>query len=84
MGAGQSRPRDWQPAMACAFRRCIYPHRTGPQAAALVSQAGEGLDPKSPDTEYVAVLLKNLDEQGEPTSLQRAIVAIRTEAGQLF
>lgn len=54
------------------------------QAMTLVAQAGEGLDPKEDDTAYVSALLKNLDEQGEPTSLQRAIVAIRTEAGQLF
>jgi hypothetical protein len=54
------------------------------QALALVTQAGEDLDPKDSDTEYVATLLRKLDEQGEPTTLQRAIVAVRTEAGQLF
>lgn len=54
------------------------------QALSLIAQAGEGLDPKEEDEMYVAVLLKKLDEQGEPTILQRAIVAIRTEAGQLF
>ncbi|HND87230.1 MAG TPA: hypothetical protein PK971_02815 [Saprospiraceae bacterium] len=54
------------------------------QALALVTHAGEGLDPQSPDDEYVNVLLQKLDEQGEPNALQRAIVAIRTEAGRLF
>jgi len=54
------------------------------QALALVTHAGETLDPKTSDEEYVATLLRKLDEQGEPTILQRAIVAIRTEAGQLF
>ena len=54
------------------------------QALALVAQSGEGLDPKEEDAAYLGALLRNLDEQGEPTSLQRAIVAIRTEAGQLF
>lgn len=54
------------------------------QALALVTHASETLDPKASDEEYVATLLRKLDEQGEPTILQRAIVAIRTEAGQLF
>ncbi len=54
------------------------------QALSIVAESGQDLDPSSSADEYVSVLLKNLDEQGEPTSLQRAIVAIRTEAGQLF
>lgn len=54
------------------------------QGLAVVTQAAEGLDPQQPDDDYVNRLLQKLDEQGEPTTLQRAIVAIRTEAGQLF
>lgn len=54
------------------------------QALSLVAEAGEGLNPEASDEEYVDVLLQKLDEQGEPNALQRAIIAIRTEAGRLF
>jgi len=54
------------------------------QTLQLVTQSAEGIDPQAPDAEYVNVLLQNLEEQGLPTPLQRAIIAIRMEAGQLF
>jgi hypothetical protein len=49
-----------------------------------VSNVAEGLDNESPDTILVDRLLKFVEEQGDATLLQKAIVAIRTEAGQLF
>lgn len=50
----------------------------------IISDAAEGLSPDQPDDEYVARILQILDEQEGLGPLQRAIVAIRTEAGRLF
>jgi hypothetical protein len=50
----------------------------------IVSRAGEGLDAQSSDDVLVDRLLRITAEQGDVSLLQRAIVAIRTEAGQLF
>ncbi len=54
------------------------------EALAAVSRAAEGLDVQSNADEFVARLLQSADEQGHATPLQRAIIAIRTEAAQLF
>ena len=54
------------------------------EALAAVSRAAEDLDVQSGDTEFIARLLQAADQQGYATPLQRAIVAIRTEAAQLF
>jgi hypothetical protein len=50
----------------------------------LISQASEGLDPAAGDDLLVNRLLSAIDERGEVTLLQKALIAIRTEAGQLF
>lgn len=50
----------------------------------FVVQAAEGLDPDADDEVLVDMLLRMLDNQGQPTPLQKAIIALRTEAGQLF
>lgn len=54
------------------------------QTMTLITQAAQGLDPKEDAEALVQKLLKALDEQGFPSPLQRAIIAVRTEAGQLF
>ncbi len=54
------------------------------QTLSLVTQAAEELDPKADAQVLVDKLFTALDEQGMPTSLNRAIMAIRMEAGQLF
>ncbi len=54
------------------------------QTMMLISQAGEGLDPKEDAEALVGKLFAAIDEQGFPTPLQRAIIAVRMEAGQLF
>lgn len=54
------------------------------QTLSLVTQASEGLDSKADAQLLVDKLFAALDEQGMPTSLNRAIMAIRMEAGQLF
>ncbi|TNE58547.1 MAG: hypothetical protein EP344_09895 [Bacteroidetes bacterium] len=50
----------------------------------LITQAGEGLDPEANADQLVDRLFALLDEQGSPSPLETAAVAIRTEAGQLF
>jgi len=50
----------------------------------FVNQTAPDLDSKADSNELVAALLAALDEQGYNTMLQKAIIAIRTEAGQLF
>jgi hypothetical protein len=54
------------------------------QTLELITQAAEGLDPQEGDEALVRRLFAMLEAQGEPTPLQQAIVAIRTEAGRLF
>lgn len=54
------------------------------QTLSLITQASEGIDPKEDAEALVKKLFAALDEQGFPTPLQRAIIAVRTEAGQLF
>ncbi len=54
------------------------------QTLELIAQAAEGLDPQGGDEALVRRLFAMLEAQGEPTPLQQAIVAIRTEAGRLF
>ncbi len=54
------------------------------QTLTLITQAAEGLDPQASDEALVQRLFAMLEVQGEPTPLQQAIIAIRTEAGQLF
>jgi hypothetical protein len=49
----------------------------------LVSQTAPELDPQGDCAELVGALLERLEQQPN-TPLQRALVAIRTEAGQLF
>jgi hypothetical protein len=50
---------------------------------ALVTMAGPDLDPDADASQLTASLLSALDEQ-PITPLQTAIMAVRTEAGQLF
>ncbi|MFN0173767.1 MAG: hypothetical protein ACKVU0_03880 [Saprospiraceae bacterium] len=50
---------------------------------ALVTMTGSELDPDAPAEALVNALLQALDEQNI-TPLQTAILAVRTEAGQLF
>ncbi len=50
----------------------------------FVVQAAEGLDPQASDDVLVEMLLRMLNNQGQPTPLQKAVIALRTEAGQLF
>ncbi|MBV6441324.1 MAG: hypothetical protein DYG98_03615 [Haliscomenobacteraceae bacterium CHB4] len=50
----------------------------------FVAQTASDLDPKADAEVLVHELLKTLDEKGGATVLQKALVAIRTEAGQLF
>ena len=50
----------------------------------LIAKASEGLKPEADAQELVERILVLLDEQGSPSTLQTAIIAVRTEAGQLF
>lgn len=50
----------------------------------LVVQTAEDLDPKADSGLLVNALLEELDKKEGATVLQKALVAIRTEAGQLF
>ncbi|MBL7805861.1 MAG: hypothetical protein JNL02_19120 [Saprospiraceae bacterium] len=50
----------------------------------LVVTASAGLDPQAPDDALVENLIRLLEQQGQPSPLQRAIMALRAEAGQLF
>lgn len=50
----------------------------------LVVQAAEDLDPQAADDQLVEMLLRMAGNQSQPTPLQRAVIALRTEAGQLF
>lgn len=54
------------------------------QTLMLVASCSEGLDPQADAEALVQKLLKALDEQGGMNPLITALVAIRTEAGQLF
>ncbi len=54
------------------------------ETMAAVSRAAEGLDPESDADALVYQILQTVDEQNGATPLQRAIIAIRTEAAQLF
>lgn len=54
------------------------------ETLAAVSRAAEELDVQDNDEEFIARLLHSADQQGYATPLQRAIIAIRTEAAQLF
>ncbi|MEI6408086.1 MAG: hypothetical protein WCR52_01770 [Bacteroidota bacterium] len=54
------------------------------ETLSLISQAADGLDPDGPDQMLVDKLLYVLDSPGVVDPLNRALVAIRTEAGQLF
>ncbi len=50
----------------------------------FVAQTAPDLDPKADAGALVNALLHSLDEKEDVTVLQKALVAIRTEAGQLF
>jgi hypothetical protein len=50
----------------------------------LVSETAPDLDPKADSGELVNALLKDIEQQGGNTMLNKAIIAVRTEAGQLF
>lgn len=54
------------------------------ETLAFVSNAAAGLDPDAPAADLVNALLTALDEMGPATPLQKALIAIRVEAGQLF
>jgi len=49
-----------------------------------VVQTASDLDPKADSSELVNALLSGIDEQKESTVLQKALIAIRVEAAQLF
>ena len=49
-----------------------------------VVQTASDLDPKADSAELVNALLSSIDEQKESTVLQKALIAIRVEAAQLF
>ncbi len=53
-------------------------------ALTLVSKAAEGLDNDAPDEQLINRMFSALDQLGGVTTLQKAQMAIRTEAGQLF
>ncbi|MEZ4917614.1 MAG: hypothetical protein R2792_00800 [Saprospiraceae bacterium] len=50
----------------------------------LITDAAEGLDPNAPDDAYVDRLFELLNAQEGANALQTALVAIRTEASQIF
>lgn len=50
----------------------------------IVSETAPELDPQSDSARLVEALFAVLEEKGQTTTLQKAIVAVRTEAGQLF
>ena len=50
----------------------------------FIAQTATDLDPKSNAEVLVNEMLRALDEKGDATVLQKALVAIRTEAAQLF
>lgn len=50
----------------------------------LVMKAAEGLDNDAPDEKLINNIFGFLDQLGDVTSLQKAQMAIRTEAGQIF
>ncbi|MBK8919902.1 MAG: hypothetical protein IPM81_00040 [Saprospirales bacterium] len=54
------------------------------QTLTLILKAAEGLDGQADADVLVERLFSMLEEQGAPTALHRALVAIRMEAGQLF
>lgn len=54
------------------------------QTLRTISEAAEGLDATADAGMFVDRLFELLDAQGQPTILQKAIIAVRTEAGQLF
>lgn len=54
------------------------------QTLNTITEAAEGLDPKADSEKLVARILELLDEMEAPHPLQRAIIAIRIEAGRLF
>lgn len=50
----------------------------------FVVQTASHLDPKADSAELVNALLSGIDEQKDATVLQKALIAIRVEAAQLF
>jgi hypothetical protein len=50
----------------------------------LVTKAAEGLENDAPDEQLINRMFSALDQLGGVTTLQKAQMAIRTEAGQLF
>ena len=53
-------------------------------AMGLVAKAAEDLDNNAPDEHLINRMFAALDQLGNVTTLQKALMAIRTEAGQLF
>ena len=54
------------------------------QTMEIISESGQDLDPKLPDDAYVHALLEAYDQLGQLSPMQKSIIAIRTEAGQIF
>ena len=50
----------------------------------LVVLAASGLDPQADDEQLVDNLLRLVADQGQPSPLQRATMALRAEASQMF
>ncbi len=54
------------------------------QTLSFITNAADDLDPKADADLFVQALLQNVETQDFNTLLQKAAIAIRTEAGQLF
>jgi hypothetical protein len=54
------------------------------ETMAAIAQAAESLDPQSPDEAMVQRLIRIVDAQENGSPLQKAMTAIRTEAGRLM
>jgi hypothetical protein len=54
------------------------------ETMAAITQAADGLDPQLPDEAMVQRLIRIVDAQENGSPLQKAMTAIRTEAGRLL
>ncbi len=54
------------------------------ETMAAIAQAADGLDPQLPDEAMVQRLIRIVDAQENGSPLQKAMTAIRTEAGRLL
>jgi hypothetical protein len=54
------------------------------ETMAAITQAADGLDPQLPDEAMIQRLIRIVDAQENGSPLQKAMIAIRTEAGRLL